>query len=119
MVKARRRKASVVRIAALSDPAKLAKESQLRYVIDDSPGITRKRTAKGFVYINAQGRVLRQTKHLRRIKSMAIPPAWEHVWISPWADSHLQATGEMHEGVNSIAIIRAGVRYETKRNSTA
>jgi DNA topoisomerase I len=93
MVKNRRRKASVVRIAALSDPAKLAKESQLRYVIDDSPGITRKRTAKGFVYINAQGRVLRQTKHLRRIKSMAIPPAWEHVWISPWADSHLQATG--------------------------
>jgi len=98
MVKSRRRKASVVRIAALSDPAKLAKESQLRYVMDDSPGITRKRTAKGFVYINAQGRVLRQTKHLRRIQSLAIPPAWEHVWISPWADSHLQATGRDARG---------------------
>jgi DNA topoisomerase-1 len=93
MVKNRRRKASVVRITALSDPANLAKESQLRYVMDDSPGITRKRTGKGFVYINAQGRVLRQINHLRRIQSLAIPPAWEHVWISPWADSHLQATG--------------------------
>jgi len=66
--------------------------------MDDSPGITRKRTGKGFVYINAQGRVLRQTKHLRRIQSLAIPPAWEHVWISPWADSHLQATGRDARG---------------------
>jgi DNA topoisomerase-1 len=98
MVKNRRRKASVVRITPLSDPAKLAKQSQLRYVMDDSPGITRKRTGKGFVYINAQGRVLRQPKHLRRIKSLAIPPAWEHVWISPWADSHLQATGRDGRG---------------------
>jgi DNA topoisomerase-1 len=66
--------------------------------MDDSPGITRKRTAKDFVYINTQGRVLRQTKHLRRIQSLAIPPAWEHVWISPWADSHLQATGRDARG---------------------
>jgi DNA topoisomerase I len=87
-----------MRITALSDPAKLAKKSQLRYVMDDSPGITRKRTGKGFIYINALGQVLRQRKHLRRIQSLAIPPAWEHVWISPWADSHLQATGRDARG---------------------
>jgi DNA topoisomerase-1 len=98
MLKNRKRKASVVRITALSDPVKLAKASQLRYVMDDSPGITRKRTGKGFLYSNARGRVLRQTKHLRRIQSLAIPPAWEHVWISPWADSHLQATGRDARG---------------------
>ena len=98
MVKKRRRNASVVRITAFSDPVKLAKASQLRYVMDDSPGITRKRTGKGFIYIHAQGRVLRQTKDLRRIQSLAIPPAWEDVWISPWADSHLQATGRDARG---------------------
>jgi DNA topoisomerase I len=98
LVKKRRRKATVARITPLSDPAKLAKESQLRYVMDDSPGITRKRTGNSFVYINAYGRVLRQTKHLRRIQTLAIPPAWEHVWISPWTDSHLQATGRDARG---------------------
>ena len=40
----------------------------------------------------------RQSENLRRIKSLAIPPAWEHVWISPWADSHLQATGRDARG---------------------
>ena len=98
MTKNRARKARVVRITTFSDPARLAKASQLRYVMDDSPGITRKRTGKGFLYIDAQGRVLSQAKHLRRIQSLAIPPAWEHVWISPWADSHLQATGRDARG---------------------
>src|SRR5262245_36589239 len=92
MIEKRPRKASVVGISVFSDPVRLAKASQLRYVMDDSPGITRKRTGKGFIYINVHGRVLRQAKHLRRIQSPAIPPAWEHVWISPWPDSHLQAT---------------------------
>ena len=98
MTKNRARKSRVVRITTFSDPARLAKASQLRYVLDDSPGITRKRTGKGFLYIDAQGRALRQTKHLRRIKSLAIPPAWEHVWISPWPNSHLQATGRDARG---------------------
>jgi DNA topoisomerase I len=98
MIEKRQRKASVVGITAFSDPARLAKASQLRYVMDDLPGITRKRTRKGFLYLNAHGRVLRQTKDLRRIQSLAIPPAWEHVWISPWPDSHLQATGRDARG---------------------
>ena len=45
-----------------------------------------------------QGRLIRQLEHLRRFKSLAIPPAWEDVWISPWADSHLQATGRDARG---------------------
>jgi DNA topoisomerase I len=98
MTKNRPRKARVVRMTTFSDPARLAKASQLRYVMDDSPGITRKRTGKGFLYIDAQGRVLRQAKHLRRIQSLAIPPAWDHVWISLWPDSHLQATGRDARG---------------------
>jgi hypothetical protein len=66
--------------------------------MDDSPGITRKRTAKGFVYMNVQGRVLRQTK---------FAPATSRPQV------------EMREGVNSIDITPAGVKYVTRQNSTA
>lgn len=93
----RQQKPTVSRIS-LPHPAKLAKTSHLRYVTDDSPGITRKRRRNGFRYFDTQGRVLRQLEQLRRIKSLVIPPAWEHVWISPWADSHLQATGRDARG---------------------
>ena len=30
---------------------------------------------------------------INRIKSLVLPPAWEHVWICPWPNGHLQATG--------------------------
>jgi DNA topoisomerase-1 len=92
------RKTFVARVAAKTSAAKSAKVSHLRYVTDDSPGITRKRNSNGFRYFDPRGRLIRQPENLRRIKSLAIPPAWEHVWISPWADSHLQATGRDARG---------------------
>jgi DNA topoisomerase-1 len=94
----RQRKAIVARLVANTEATKSAKVSHLRYVTDDLPGITRKRNRKGFLYFDPQGRRLRQPENLHRIKSLAIPPAWEHVWISPWADSHLQATGRDARG---------------------
>jgi DNA topoisomerase-1 len=94
----RQRKAIVGGIIGNGEATKLAKASHLRYVADDLPGITRRRNRKGFLYFDPHGRRLRQAENLRRIKSLAIPPAWEHVWISPWADSHLQATGRDARG---------------------
>ena len=82
----------------LTDPATTARLSHLRYVMDDLPGITRKRIRKGFRYFDSRGRALRQLETLRRIKSLAVPPAWKQVWISPWADGHLQATGRDARG---------------------
>ncbi len=35
---------------------------------------------------------------LARIRALAIPPAWEDVWICPAADGHLQATGRDARG---------------------
>jgi DNA topoisomerase I len=94
----RQRKAIVERIVGNTEVTNSAKLSHLRYVTDDLPGITRKRNRKGFLYFDPQGQRIRQPENLRRIKSLAIPPAWEHVWISPWADSHLQATGRDARG---------------------
>lgn len=70
-----------------------AQAARLRYVQDDKPGFGRKRTAKGFRYVDTQGRPLRDEKQLARIRSLAIPPAWEKIWICPYANGHLQATG--------------------------
>ena len=82
----------------ITDPVESAKASGLQYLIDTSPGITRKRAGAGFHYIDPKGKPLRNPEHLKRIKSLAIPPAWTSVWISPIADSHLQATGRDSKG---------------------
>ena len=84
--------------AAVSDPVQSAAEAGLRYVSDTSPGITRKRTGKGFTYRTAGGERLTDKEQLARIKSLAIPPAWRDVWISPSPLGHIQATGRDERG---------------------
>jgi DNA topoisomerase I len=65
----------------------------LRYVSDAREGITRRREGGGFRYFNAHGRRIRDTILLERIRQLAIPPAWDGVWICPDPKGHLQATG--------------------------
>jgi len=65
----------------------------LRYVRDDRPGIRRKRTRTSFRYVAPDGSPVRDDATLRRIRSLAIPPAWTDVWICPLANGHIQATG--------------------------
>ncbi len=70
----------------------------MRYVTDAEPGIRRRREDKRFVYVGSEGKKVRNLRHLRRIKSLAIPPAWEDVWICASDDGHLQATGRDQKG---------------------
>lgn len=80
-------------------PVAAAKAVGLRYVSDDSPGITRKRSRKDdFVYTDANGRRVRDRPTLDRIQALGIPPAWEQVWICPIENGHLQATGRDAKG---------------------
>ena len=74
-------------------PAESARAAGLRYVFDQSPGIRRKRVGKAFTYLDGDGRTIRDPETIRRIKSLAIPPAWTDVWICPDPRGHLQATG--------------------------
>ncbi|HYY25062.1 MAG TPA: DNA topoisomerase IB [Candidatus Udaeobacter sp.] len=96
--KRRRLPADIARAIDLTDPLQSAKASGLRYITDSSPGITRKRSGNGFQYLNSKGKFVRSVEDLRRIKSLAIPPAWTNVWISPLSNSHLQATGRDAKG---------------------
>jgi DNA topoisomerase I len=85
-------------LPARMDPAESAKAARLRYVTDQTPGIRRRKSGKGFVYIAADGKIVRDADELRRLKSLAIPPAWRDVWICPLAHGHLQATGRDAKG---------------------
>ncbi|ATC64357.1 DNA topoisomerase I [Nibricoccus aquaticus] len=78
---------------ALMDSAGAAKEAGLRYVTDDSRGITRRRAGKAFRYLMPDGAPVKNADTLARIRSLAIPPAWSDVWICPLTTGHLQATG--------------------------
>lgn len=57
------------------------------------PGITRRRAGKGFTYHDEAGRRVTDPRVLERIRSLAVPPAWEQVWICPLDNGHLQAVG--------------------------
>jgi DNA topoisomerase-1 len=85
-------------LPARMDPAESAKAARLRYVTDQTPGIRRRKSGKGFVYIAADGKIVRDADELQRFKSLAIPPAWRDVWICPLAHGHLQATGRDAKG---------------------
>lgn len=65
---------------------------------DARRGITRKRWGPHFRYFDSTGQPISDEKTLARIKSLAIPPAWTRVWISPIANGHLQATGRDAKG---------------------
>jgi DNA topoisomerase-1 len=75
-----------------------AREAGLRYVSDETPGITRQAAGKGVVYRNPHGRVVKDKATLARIRHLAIPPAWTDVWICPAANGHIQATGRDDRG---------------------
>ncbi|MDJ0390054.1 DNA topoisomerase IB [Roseomonas sp. E05] len=70
----------------------------LRYVSDEMPGLTRRRSGSGFTYRDAEGRTVRDKAVLQRVRSLAIPPAWTEVWICPYPDGHIQATGRDAKG---------------------
>jgi DNA topoisomerase I len=67
--------------------------ARLRRVDCSGPGIRRRRRGKGFEYLDEEGRRITEPSMIERIRELAIPPAWEGVWICPYPMGHIQATG--------------------------
>ncbi|MCL3882034.1 DNA topoisomerase IB [Marivita sp. GX14005] len=65
----------------------------LIYYPDDRPGIRRQRRGRGFSYLAPDGTRIADRTERKRITALAVPPAWEDVWICPLPAGHLQATG--------------------------
>lgn len=80
-------------VSAAQAPAEAARASGLRYVSDQMPGIRREGAGNGFRYRYPTGDLVQDEAVLQRIKALAIPPAWQEVWICPDPAGHLQATG--------------------------
>lgn len=93
-----------------------ALSAQLKYIHDDTPGISRRRQGDSFQYRRANGTTVKDVSTLKHIKSLALPPAWEDVWISPDKNSHLQATGRDNKGRKQYRYHPAWnqIRNETK-----
>jgi DNA topoisomerase I len=85
-------------VEAALDPEVAAKQAQLRYVDDSAPGITRHKARNGFDYRLPDGALVHDIDTLKRIRSLAIPPAWTDVWICLHSNGHLQATGRDARG---------------------
>ncbi|MDP4024972.1 DNA topoisomerase IB [Methylobacterium sp. NEAU 140] len=80
------------------DLREAAAEVGLAYVDDGRPGLTRRRSGKGFRYLDARGAPVRDAATLERIRGLAIPPAYTDVWICPRRNGHIQATGRDDKG---------------------
>ncbi|WP_239089533.1 DNA topoisomerase IB [Sphaerimonospora thailandensis] len=70
-----------------------AEPVSLRQSDPNEPGIGRRRRGRGFGYTWPTGRAVRDRAALRRIRALAVPPAWTDVWICATPDGHLQAVG--------------------------
>ncbi|MBF9132615.1 DNA topoisomerase IB [Plantactinospora sp. S1510] len=58
-----------------------------------APGYGRRRRGRGVTFFDSEGRAISDPAQLRRLRDLAIPPAWRQVWISPDPRGHIQATG--------------------------
>ncbi|MEO1069914.1 MAG: DNA topoisomerase IB, partial [Cyanobacteria bacterium J06638_6] len=58
----------------------------------------RKRAGRGFSYFDVDGERIRDRTRRNRFKKLVIPPAWGDVWICPYENGHLQATGRDAKG---------------------
>ena len=84
----------------------------LRYADDSRPGITRVRRGTGFSYHRPDGELVAGDVR-ERIEALAIPPAYEDVWICPDPNGHLQATGRDAKGRKQY---RYHAEWEAHRN---
>jgi DNA topoisomerase-1 len=68
--------------------------SRLRRVDCATPGIARRRRGRGFEYLDGStGEHIDDEEVVDRIRALAIPPAWQEVWICADPLGHIQATG--------------------------
>jgi DNA topoisomerase IB len=67
--------------------------ARLRRVDCSGPGITRRRRGRGFEYLDQNGNRVEDPDVIARISRLAVPPAWNDVWICAYPMGHIQATG--------------------------
>ncbi|TMG87931.1 MAG: DNA topoisomerase IB [Betaproteobacteria bacterium] len=77
----------------VAEAVEMAAAAGLVYVSDAEPGIRRERNGEQFIYFRPNRRRMTKAGELERIARLAIPPAYDDVWICMHPRGHLQATG--------------------------
>jgi DNA topoisomerase-1 len=67
--------------------------SNLIYVSDDMPGISRKLLRKKFVFFDPDGQRITDAVEIARLNRIALPPAYTDAWYAPADNAHILATG--------------------------
>jgi DNA topoisomerase I len=100
------------------DSKDAAEAAGLLYATTDAPGISRRRAGKGFAYRGANGERVADAETLKRIRALAIPPAWTAVWICDDPNGHIQAIGYDEKARRQYRYhpkfreVRDGVKFE-------
>lgn len=104
--------------AELRSAVASARAAGLHYITDEKVGIRRRKCGKGWCYNAPNGKKIADEETLRRIRSLAIPPAYTDVWIAPDPLGHMQATGRDAKGRKQYRYharwreIRDAVKYD-------
>ncbi|WP_370000095.1 DNA topoisomerase IB [Winogradskyella sp.] len=80
-----------------AQPENFIDSFDLKYATDSMLNINRKLSRGKFTYLK-KGKSITNKKILKRIKKMAIPPAWKNVKIASNKRAHIQATGRDEKG---------------------
>ena len=99
-----------------------ARRTRLRRSDCSGEGIRRRRRGRGFSFEDAAGGRIEDEETLERIRDLAIPPAWEEVWICADPMGHIQATGldvagrKQYRYHDRWELRRASRKYEEMRD---
>jgi DNA topoisomerase-1 len=85
-------------VSIYADPKQCAKMVGLSYVEGELAGFGRKKSGKGFAYIDESGKVIAAKRVKQRLQDLVIPPAWQEVWICPDENAHILVTGVDEQG---------------------
>jgi len=77
-----------------STVARLAEEKGLVIVGPEALTLRRQRCGKGFAFVTPSGTFVRDAGEIRRLKALAVPPAYINVRFAADPAAHLQAVGE-------------------------
>lgn len=67
--------------------------TRLRRSDPHSPGIRRVRHGRGYRFLGADGAAIDDPELRERLRALVVPPAWTDVWMCPYANGHILATG--------------------------
>lgn len=79
--------------ASSNAPRKPRSRTSLRRIAADALTIRRVRSGRGFRYVDADGNAIRHRAAVKRLASLAVPPAYTNVCYAADPQAHLQAVG--------------------------